>query len=102
MTNGDSSNPATAVRPGEELDWSLLDRRLKTVLPHLHGEPEISQFAGGQSNLTYRLKYQNEDLVLRRPPFGTKAKSAHSMIREYRIMKQLQPVYPAVPDVLYY
>lgn len=102
VTPGASSNPAGAVRPGEELDWPVLDRRLKTVLPHLHGEPEISQFAGGQSNLTYRLQYANEDLVLRRPPFGTKAKSAHSMIREYRVMKQLKPVYPAVPDLLYY
>lgn len=62
----------------------------------------VSQFAGGNSNLTYRLKYENEDLVVRRPPFGTKAKSAHSMIREYRIMKDLKPVYPAVPDTLCY
>jgi aminoglycoside phosphotransferase (APT) family kinase protein len=40
--------------------------------------------------------------VIRRPPFGTKAKSAHSMIREYRIMNSLKPVYPSVPDTLYY
>jgi aminoglycoside phosphotransferase (APT) family kinase protein len=97
-----SGNPTTPVRKGEALDWVALDRRLKSVLPHLEGEPEVSQFAGGNSNLTYRLKYANDDLVLRRPPFGTKAKTAHSMIREYRVMNALKPVFPAVPDTLYY
>jgi aminoglycoside phosphotransferase (APT) family kinase protein len=97
-----SDNPATPVRPGEDLDWSALDTCLKAALPHLCGEPRISQFAGGNSNLTYRLEYDNDDLVVRRPPFGTKAKSAHSMIREYRIMTELKPVFPSVPQTLYY
>ncbi len=97
-----SNNPTVAVRGGEELDWQALDRHLRRVIPGLEGPPEISQFAGGNSNLTYRLKYRNEDLVIRRPPFGTKAKSAHSMIREYRIMNALKPVYTCVPDTLYY
>jgi len=95
-------NPTTAVRKGEELDWHALDRHLKSVLPYLEGEPEVSQFAGGNSNLTYRLKYVNDDLVVRRPPFGTKAKSAHSMIREYRVMNALKPVFPSVPETLCY
>jgi aminoglycoside phosphotransferase (APT) family kinase protein len=95
-------NPSAPVRSGEELDWQALDKRLKEAIPSLEGRPEISQFASGNSNLTYRLKYDNEDLVVRRPPFGTKAKSAHSMIREYRIMNALKPVYPCVPDTLYY
>jgi aminoglycoside phosphotransferase (APT) family kinase protein len=97
-----SGNQTIPVRKGEDLDWPALDRHLKQVLPHLEGEAEISQFAGGNSNLTYRMKYANEDLVVRRPPFGTKAKTAHSMIREYRIMKGLKPVYPSLPDTLYY
>ena len=97
-----SSNPTIPVRKGEDLDWPTLDRYLKSILPHLEGEPEISQFAGGKSNLTYRLKYTNDDLVVRRPPFGTKAKTAHSMIREYTVMNRLRPVYPAVPETLHY
>jgi len=96
------SNPTAPVRKGEDLDWQALDRHLKLVLPHLEGEVEISQFSGGNSNLTYRLKYVNDDLVIRRPPFGTKAKTAHNMHREYRIMNALKPVYPSVPDTLYY
>jgi len=102
MTNNISNNSSKPVREGEELDWAALDRHLKTVLPGLEGKPEVSQFQGGASNLTYRLEYANENLVIRRPPFGTKARSAHSMIREYRIMNSLKPVYPSVPDTLYY
>ena len=97
-----SSKTTIPVRKGEGLDWLALDQHLKLVLPHLEGEVEVSQFAGGNSNLTYRLKYANDDLVVRRPPFGTKAKTAHSMIREYRIMTELKPVYPSVPETLHY
>ena len=97
-----SSNATIPVRKGEDLDWQVLDQLLKSVIPGLEGEVKVSQFAGGKSNLTYRLKYANEDLVVRRPPFGTKAKSAHSMIREYRILNKLKPVYPCVPETLYY
>jgi len=97
-----NSNPTTPVRKGEDLDWPVLERHLKSVLPHLEGEAEISQFSGGKSNLTYRLKYANDDLVVRRPPFGAKAKSAHSMIREYRIMTELKPAYASLPETLYY
>ena len=97
-----TGNPTTAVRAGEELDWAALDQHLKKVIPGLSGAPVVSQFAGGNSNLTYRLQYENDDLVVRRPPFGTKAKSAHSMIREYRIMSQLKPLFPSVPDTLHY
>ena len=97
-----AGNPTTVVRAGEELDWATLDQHLKKVIPGLSGAPVVSQFAGGNSNLTYRLQYENDDLVVRRPPFGTKAKSAHSMIREYRIMSQLRPLFPSVPDTLHY
>jgi len=97
-----NSNSTIPVRKGEDLDWPSLERYLKSALPHLEGEAKISQFAGGKSNLTYRLKYTNDDLVVRRPPFGTKSKTAHSMIREYRIMNELKPVYASVPDTLCY
>lgn len=102
MTGERTDNEGRAVRPGEELDWRSLDQALKQAIPGLRGDPEVSQFPGGNSNLTYRLQYAADDLVVRRPPFGTKASSAHSMIREYRIMSALKPVYPAVPDTLFY
>ena len=62
----------------------------------LQGTPEVRQFPGGASNLTYLLRYPTRDLILRTPPKGTKARGAHDMGREHRIQKQLAPVFPYV------
>ncbi|TXH57257.1 MAG: phosphotransferase family protein [Burkholderiaceae bacterium] len=88
---------AGAVRSGEDLPLHRLDPWLKQRLPHLQGTPEVTQYAGGASNWTYRLRYANDDLVLRRPPAGTKAKSAHDMGREFRLQQALAPHFPLVP-----
>jgi aminoglycoside phosphotransferase (APT) family kinase protein len=77
-----------------------VDRWLRSLAPELDGAPEVTQYAGGASNWTYRLRYRNRDLVLRRPPAGTKAASAHDMAREYRIQHALAPVYPLVPRMV--
>jgi aminoglycoside phosphotransferase (APT) family kinase protein len=90
---------AGGVRPGEELDLPALDAWLRQQLPGLQGQPEITQYSGGASNWTYRVAYANEDLILRRPPAGTKAKSAHDMGREYRLQAALKPVFPFVPTM---
>lgn len=66
----------------------------------LVGEPEVRQFPGGASNLTYRLSYPDLALILRRPPAGTKAAGAHDMGREYRIQRALAPVFPRVPQMV--
>ncbi|MDS4057009.1 MAG: phosphotransferase family protein, partial [Candidatus Contendobacter sp.] len=89
-----------SVRKGEEFDVAKVDAFIKVHLPSLTGTPEIRQFAGGASNLTYLLRYPDRDLILRRPPFGYKAKSAHDMLREARIMTVLKPVYRYVPTVV--
>jgi aminoglycoside phosphotransferase (APT) family kinase protein len=89
-----------SVREGEELDVARVDAWLKGQVPELRGTPEITQYSGGASNWTYRLKYENRDLILRRPPAGTKAKSAHDMGREYRIQRALKPVFPFVPEMV--
>ncbi|ARU58390.1 putative aminoglycoside phosphotransferase [Oleiphilus messinensis] len=91
---------AKNIRDGEELDVERVDRYLKPHLSGLSGTPEIKQFPGGASNLTYLISYPERDLILRRPPFGKKAKSAHDMVREARIMSALKPVYPYVPEVV--
>ena len=62
--------------------------------------PDVSQFRSGASNLTYLLKYPDRELVLRRPPVGTKAVSAHDMKREFLIQSRLKPVYDLVPTVI--
>jgi aminoglycoside phosphotransferase (APT) family kinase protein len=87
---------------GEELDVAAVDGWLKAQLPSLQGTPRIAQCSGGASNWTYRLDYANDCLILRRPPEGTKAKSAHDMGREYSIQKALKPVFPYVPEMRAY
>lgn len=89
-----------AVRAGEELDAEKVDAYLRQVDPSLSGPLEIAQYPGGASNLTYLLRYPERELVLRRPPFGHKAKSAHDMTREAHVMAALKPSYPYVPAVV--
>ena len=55
------------------------------------GLPEVRQFGGGASNLTFLLRYPGRDLVLRRPPAGRKAASAHDMHREHEVQRLLAP-----------
>ncbi len=92
-----------AVRAGEELDAVKVDaylRQIEPALEGLEGPLEIAQYPGGASNLTYLLRYPQRELVLRRPPFGHKAKSAHDMMREAQVMAALKPHYPYVPQVV--
>jgi len=96
----DMLDQAGGVRAGEELEAARVDAFLKATVPRLLGGPVIRQFAGGASNLTYLLSYPGRELILRRPPFGDKAKGAHDMLREARIMQALRPVYPYVPTVV--
>lgn len=91
---------AGPVRNGEAIDAGRVDAFLRAHLDGLVGVPEITQFPGGASNLTYLVRYANRDLVLRRPPFGARAKSAHDMLREARVMSALRPHYAYVPEVL--
>jgi aminoglycoside phosphotransferase (APT) family kinase protein len=71
----------------------ILDKKLDAT-------PLVRQFSGGASNLTYLLAFGDHELILRRPPHGTKAASAHDMRREYRIQEALAPVYPYVPKMV--
>ncbi|WP_426110759.1 phosphotransferase family protein [Pseudomonas sp. DSP3-2-2] len=91
------TDQSTDIRPGEELDAALIDSYLKAQIPGLSGTAQISQFPGGASNLTYLIHYPQQELVLRRPPFGQKARSAHDMGREYRIINQLKDAFPYCP-----
>jgi aminoglycoside phosphotransferase (APT) family kinase protein len=59
--------------------------------------PEVQQFSGGASNLTYLLRYPDGDLILRRPPKGIHHGGAHDVAREHRIQAQLSRALPYVP-----
>ena len=70
-----------------------------TVAEGADGPPSIEQFPGGASNLTYLVHYPAGDVVLRRPPAGHKAASAHDMGREVTVQTRLRPLYPLVPRI---
>jgi aminoglycoside phosphotransferase (APT) family kinase protein len=92
------------IRPGEELDFAALEQYLREQLPALlHGSSldaapmAVDQFPGGHSNLTYRLTFGDHQFVLRRPPFGPVAPTAHDMPREYRLLEMIHPVFKLAP-----
>src|SRR5512144_485603 len=88
-----------AVRTGEELDLVALGAWLDRELG-AHGALAIEQFPGGHSNLTYLVHHGDREYVLRRPPFGSKVKSAHDMGREVGVLSKLAPVYARAPKVI--
>src|SRR6202050_3962988 len=92
----------TAVRSGEELDLARLEPFLRRHFPDAEGALQIWQFPSGPSYLTYSFHLGTKELVLRRPPFGSKVKSAHDMSREFRVLSKLHSVYAPAPEVLLY
>ena len=94
------SDGARAVREEDAFDVAAVDAWLQSLAPSLSGPPTVEQFSGGASNLTYLLRYPERDLILRRPPQGTKAASAHDMAREYHVQDSLKPVFPYVPSMI--
>ncbi|MBI4245865.1 MAG: phosphotransferase family protein, partial [Candidatus Rokubacteria bacterium] len=85
------------VRPDERFDVQALDAWCRPRLPAAAGALVVEQFPGGYSNLTYLLRYDDAEYVLRRPPLGPVAPRAHDMGREYRVLSALWPVFPPAP-----
>ncbi len=92
------------IRAGEELDSAALEAYLRAglaeVLPGLRlsdAAIDIEQFPGGHSNLTYLIRLGDSEFVLRRPPFGPVAPTAHDMPREYRLLAAIHPVFGLAP-----
>ena len=92
-------HPST-VRPGEELNVATLEPFLRGHFPDETGAMRVEQFPNGHSNLTYAIHLGEKQFVLRRPPFGSKVKSAHDMSREFRVLSKLHASYPPAPEVL--
>jgi aminoglycoside phosphotransferase (APT) family kinase protein len=57
-------------------------------------------FAGGKSNLTYRITDGLHDWVLRRPPLGHVLATAHDMAREFKVMSALATTPVPVPAMV--
>jgi aminoglycoside phosphotransferase (APT) family kinase protein len=99
---GEEMPELAPVRAGEELDW---DRLVAYLRVELHaGETDdwsVLQFPNGSANLTYLVKLTDDlSVVVRRPPFGEVAASAHDMGREHRVLSRLPNEYPRAPRSL--
>ena len=90
------------VRPDERFDVAKVAAYLRGKLPGSENTLRVAQFGGGAANLTYLLDYGSHEYVLRRPPLGPVAKSAHDMAREYKVLSVLHQVLPTAPRAFLY
>lgn len=84
-----------------ELNDEVLQTYLETHIEGFAGPLQVTKFAGGQSNPTYRITAASGDYVLRRQPPGELLKSAHAVDREFRVMAALSATKVPVPRVLH-
>jgi aminoglycoside phosphotransferase (APT) family kinase protein len=85
------------VRPDERLDEGRLHEYLRGKLPAADRSLRVRQFGGGAANLTYLLDFEGQEYVLRRPPLGPVAPSAHDMGREFRVLSVLHRAFSPAP-----
>lgn len=90
------------ARERDKLPTESLANYLKNKLPEFmeNNELHIKQFSGGASNLTFELSNGKNAVILRRPPSGTKAASAHDMVREHKVIASVHPHYSLSPTTL--
>ena len=72
-------NDTIPVRADEHFDETRLAEYLRAHLPEADGPLTVRQFGGGAANLTYLLTFGTCEYVLRRPPLGPVAPSAHDL-----------------------
>jgi aminoglycoside phosphotransferase (APT) family kinase protein len=90
------------ARENEVPSLDKLNAYLKSEVPELGSILEVKQFPSGYSNLTFCLKSENKEYILRRPPIGANIKSAHDMGREFNVLTLLRPHYTRVPSPIIY
>ncbi len=90
-------------RPDEGFDKANLAGFLADELEGADQPMTVRQFTGGMANLTYLLSFgDTQEYVLRRPPIGHYAPTAHDMSREYRVLSALYPVFRFAPRIYLY
>ena len=71
------------------IDEAALGSWLDANVEGFIGPFELTKFASGQSNPTYKISAASGEYVLRRKPFGKLLPSAHAVDREYRLLAAL-------------
>lgn len=102
MSGSSAHDDTISVRVDERFDEQRLAAYLRDKLPGVGALRRVRQFGGGAANLTYLLDYGTREYVLRRPPLGPVARSAHDMGREYRVLSLLHQAYPYAPQAFHY
>ena len=91
-----------SIRQGEEINLSSLNNYLGKHASQIGVVKDQLQFPGGYSNLTYLLRTETDEYILRRPPFGAAIKSAHDMGREFKVLSLLRDHYSKIPSPIIY
>lgn len=88
------------VRKGEELNEKTLKSFLlkEGLINNVQSDWNVEQYTHGYSNLTYLLKIEDKEYVLRRPPFGA-IKRGHDMGREFKVQSGVYKAFPKVPKM---
>ena len=82
------SDVQTETPPG--VDLAALATYLREAAPEYAGQQLSAELiAGGRSNLTYFVRVDDREFVLRRPPLGHVLETAHDMGREFRVISAL-------------
>ncbi len=81
------------------VDRTALERYLSTELEPAE-EFDVSYHTGGNSNEIIFVTWDDLDLVLRRPPPGETADTAHEILREYQVLSALQGTPVPVPETI--
>jgi aminoglycoside phosphotransferase (APT) family kinase protein len=90
MTNRQQQNSGTmAVRESHRFDEARLAAWMDDNIAGFAGPLKVEQFAGGQSNPTYKLITPSRTYVLRRKPAGALLKGAHAVEREAQVISAL-------------
>lgn len=92
-------NETMSVRAGEEIDAGALSAYLAGKIDGIEHGIVVQQFRGGHSNLTYLLRINGREMVLRRAPLGPVAPKAHDMVREARVLQAVHPHFRPAPEV---
>jgi aminoglycoside phosphotransferase (APT) family kinase protein len=102
----EASTELIDVRPDERFDEAKLAEYLRGRLEGADRPLQVRQFGGGHANLTYRLCFGEGpdavEYVLRRPPLGPVAATAHDMRREYHALSRLWKGFPKAPRAFLY
>jgi aminoglycoside phosphotransferase (APT) family kinase protein len=89
VTAADGNTGTTSVREGYGFDTGALESWMRANVEDYAGPLTVEQFAGGQSNPTYKLVTPTRSYVLRRKPPGELLKGAHAVEREAKVLTGL-------------